>query len=191
MPSERDARQDAQSDQWVPLAEVARPHGVRGEVRLKLFNRDSDVLLSLDEILLRLPDGEEHEVSVDGARRADTAILMKLHSIDDRDRADEIRGGLICVKRSDFPTLEDGEFYVFDVIGSNAYVVADEGRLLGVVKDVMTYPTVDTLVISAADGGADWEIPLVGAFVAKVDAENKRVDIAHLDGIEREKKKHS
>ena len=35
---------------WVPLAEVARPHGVKGEVRLKLFNRDSDVLLDLDEV---------------------------------------------------------------------------------------------------------------------------------------------
>ena len=34
-------------DAWVPLAEVARPHGVRGELRLKLFNKDSDLLLKL------------------------------------------------------------------------------------------------------------------------------------------------
>lgn len=180
--------QDAQ-DEWVPLAEVARPHGVRGEVRLKLFNRDSDVLLSLDEILLRLPNGEEHEVSIDSARRADSAILMKLYSIDDRDRADEIRGGLICVKRSDFPKLGDGEFYVHDAIGAEVYVAAHDNQLLGTVRDVMTYPSVDTLVVKAADGGGDWEIPLVHAFVSKVDAANKRIDVAHLEGIEREKKK--
>lgn len=173
----------------MPLAEVARPHGVRGEVRLKLFNRDSDILLSQDEILLRLPNGEEHEVTIDSARRADTAILMKLYSIDDRDRADEIRGGLICVKRSEFPKLDEGEFYVHDVIGSEVRVASLENQLLGVVKDVMTYPTVDTLVVKAADGGSDWEIPLVQAFVSNVDSINKRVDVAHLDGIEREKKK--
>src|SRR3984957_5958857 len=95
-------------DDWVPLAEVARPHGVRGELRLKLFNEDSDVLLDRDEVLGRLPGGEEHEVSVDRARRADDAILLKLHSIDDRDRADELRGAFICVRRRDFPPLEEG-----------------------------------------------------------------------------------
>jgi 16S rRNA processing protein RimM len=69
---------------WVPLAEVARPHGVRGEVRLRLFNRDSDLLLTLGEVLVRFPDGEEQEVSVDAARRANDAILMKLYSVDDQ-----------------------------------------------------------------------------------------------------------
>ena len=32
-------------DAWVPLGEVARPHGVRGEVRVRLYNPDSDQLL--------------------------------------------------------------------------------------------------------------------------------------------------
>jgi 16S rRNA processing protein RimM len=82
-----------------------RPHGVRGELRLRLFNSDSDLLLALDEVLVRFADGEEQEVSVDGARRANDAILMKLHSVDDRDRADELRGARVCGRRADFPAL--------------------------------------------------------------------------------------
>src|SRR6476661_894589 len=105
-------------DAWVPLAEVARPHGVRGELRLKLFNKDSDLLLNLEEVLVRLKEGGEHEVTVDKARRADIAILMKLHSVDDRDRADELRGALICARRRDFPALEEGEFYTCDIVGA-------------------------------------------------------------------------
>src|SRR5262249_28665976 len=104
------------SEAWVPLAEVARPHGVRGEVRLKVFNRDSDVLLELDEILVRMKGGEEHEVSVERSRRADQAILMKLFSVDDRDRADELRGALVCARRRDFPPTGDGEFYACDAL---------------------------------------------------------------------------
>ena len=57
-------------------------------------------------------------MSIDRARRADGAILMKLYSIDDRDRADELRGALICVRRRDFPPLGDGEFYVCDAKGA-------------------------------------------------------------------------
>ena len=105
-------------EEWVPLAEVARPHGVRGELRLRLFNKDSDVLLERDEVLVRMKDGEEHEVSVDRARRADDAILMKLFSVEDRDRADERRGALICAKRADFPPLAVDEFYVCDAAGA-------------------------------------------------------------------------
>ena len=147
---------------WVPLAEVARPHGVRGELRLKLFNQDSDVLLHMDEVLVRLADGEEHEVSVDGARRADQAILLKLHSVDDRDRADELRGALVCVKRGDFPALGDGEFYACDVLG--ARVLFGEASI-GTVRDLKSYPTVDVLVVRAEDGGKDYEVPLVDGVV--------------------------
>src|SRR5262249_47360760 len=85
----------------------AGAHGVRGELRLRLFNKSSDILLEQDEVLVRLKDGEEHEVSVDGARRADEAILIKLHSVDDRDHAEDLRGALICVRRRDFPPPEE------------------------------------------------------------------------------------
>jgi 16S rRNA processing protein RimM len=169
-------------DDWVPLAEVARPHGVRGEIRLKLFNEDSEVLLDRDEVLVRLPDGEEHEVSIDRARRADGAILMKLYSIDDRDRADELRGALICVQRRDFPPLGDGEFYVCDAKGAR---VVHEGRTIGTVKDLQNYPTVDVLVVTAADGGKDWEVPLIDVFVDSLDLGAGEIALKTLDGLER------
>ena len=169
-------------DAWVPLAEVARPHGVKGELRLKLFNTDSDVILGLDEVLVRLKDGVEHEVSIDRARRADDAILLKLFTVDDRDRADELRGALICVKRKEFPPLEEGEFYLCDAFG--AKVVAD-GKELGTVRDMRNYPTVDALVVRAADGGNDWEIPLIDVFVESLDFEAGIVTVKTLEGLER------
>lgn len=175
------------ASEWVPLAEVARPHGVRGELRLKLYNKDSDILLTLDEVLVRLPEGEEHEVSVDGARRADDAILMKLHSIDNRDRADELRGAVLCAKRGEFPPAADGEFYVCDVIGATVVFVEVDGgtRLVGKVTELRSYPSVDALVVAAADGGKDWEIPLVEAFIAEVDAVSGTVTLTTMEGLDR------
>ncbi len=167
---------------WVPLAEVARPHGVRGELRLKLFNKDSDVLLHLDGVLVRTKDGEEQEVSVDGARRADQAILMRLHSVGDRNRADELRGALICVRRADFPPLDDGEFYACDVLG--ARVVVGETQV-GTVRDLKSYPTVDVLVVRADDGGKDYEVPLVEGIVEKMDLAGEAITLRTLDGVER------
>ncbi|MGH7440391.1 MAG: ribosome maturation factor RimM [Polyangiaceae bacterium] len=175
------------ADRWVPLAEVLRPHGVRGELRLKPYNAESDLLLALDEVLLRLPEGEEHEVSVDGARRANDAVLMKLYSVDDRDRADELRGAVICGRRDDFPPLAPGEFYACDVEG--ALVVVDDGSSprveLGRVRALRSYPASDVLEVAPLDGSGAVEVPLVDAVVAKVDVEARLITLRTLEGVEK------
>jgi 16S rRNA processing protein RimM len=173
-------------DAWGPLAEILRPHGVRGELRLKLFNKDSDVLLHLDEVLIRQKGGEEDEVSVDGARRADEAILMRLHSVSDRDRAAELRGALVCARRESFPPLEDGEFYTCDVVGAVVRVRrGDALEEIGTVREVLAYPSADVFAIRATDGGKDWEVPLLGTFIEKIDPEAGVVTLATLEGIDR------
>ncbi len=140
---------DERAARWVPLAEVARPHGVRGELRLQLYNSESDFLLGVDEVLVRLKKGEAHEVSVDAARRADKTILLKLHSVDDRDRAEGLRGAEICVRRSDFPPLEDGEFYACDVEGAEVRL---QNARIGVVARYVEYPAAYVLLVRKDDG---------------------------------------
>jgi len=185
-------------DDWVPLAEVARPHGVRGELRLKIFNEDSDVLVDAARVHLKKKSGEEVDFHVERARRAVDAVLVKLRGLDDRDRADELRGALVCLRRRDFPELDEGEFYVCDVVGAEVVFAGDapgageEGargapgeRRLGIVRRLDSYPTVDTLIVAADDGGKDWEVPLVEAVVERVDVGAKRVALRTLEGVER------
>jgi 16S rRNA processing protein RimM len=171
-------------ERWIPLAEIARPHGVKGEVRLKLFNTSSDVLLEQDEVLVRLPPNdkgvvEEHEVSIDHARRADDAILMKLYSVDDRDRAEELRGGHVCVRRKDFPPLDDGEFYSIDLVDADVQM---NGTKLGSVTDVTAYPTIDVLVVN--DGKQLWEIPMTPSYLGKVDLDAATIEVLSLEELE-------
>lgn len=174
---------------WVPLAEVARPHGVRGELRLHLFNADSDLLLDLEEVLVRFAEangapagGRDRVVVVAGARRAHDAILMKLEGVDDRTAAEALRGAVVCAKRGDFPPIEDDEFYVCDVEGA---LVMVDGQELGRVIELKSYPTIDVLVVTAKDGGRPWEVPLVEAVVERVDVEGGVVTLATLEGVER------
>jgi 16S rRNA processing protein RimM len=172
-------------DDWVPLAAVGRPHGVKGEVRAHPFNKDSALLLELDEVLVRFVEGarkgEAHEVSIDGARQGNDAILLKLHGVDDRNAADDVRGAELCVRRGDFPEAEEGEFYACDVVG--ARVVAEEGgEELGLVRELTSYPSVDILLVEGARGR--WEIPLVDAYVANVDVGQGVVTIRTLEGLD-------
>ena len=161
---------------------------MRGELRLRLFNRDSDLLLELDEVLVRMPDGEEHEVSVESARRANDAILMRLFSVDGRDSAEALRGAVVCARRRDFPPLDEGEFYACDVEGARVVLEGAEGAQseVGRVRTLRTYPTTHVLVVDAADGGRPWEVPLVSEVVRAVDVASGVVTLATLTGVERE-----
>ncbi len=155
---------------------------------MALHNKDSEVLLSVDEVLVRLPDGAEHEVSVDAARPADQAVLMRLHSIDDRDRAEQVRGSRVFVRRSDFAELPDGEFYTCDVEGARVVVLSDAGEangagLEGSVRTIVSYPSVDVIVVDMGERGV-FEVPLVADFVTLVDTKKGLVTLRTLEGLE-------
>ena len=154
---------------WVALAEVSRPHGVRGEVRLKVYNPDSDVLLGQTFVVLRAVSGDERRARVESIRRANDAFLLKLDGIDDRDRAEPLRGAEVRVPREVLPPPEPGEFYVCDVVGARL-VDAGGTELDAVVEDLTSYPTVDVLVVRAAHGRRV-EIALVDTLVERVEVD--------------------
>jgi 16S rRNA processing protein RimM len=158
---------------WIPLAEVARPHGVWGEVRLKIYNSDSELLLEQSEVLVRLPNEKERLMQFESIRGADQGFLLaKFRGVDSRDAADLLRGASICVERHRFPPLEEGEFYVCDVIGARLVGPAGE---IGVIQDFVTYPTADVLVVRLGSGtgraGSTVELPLIDDFVDSVGDE--------------------
>jgi 16S rRNA processing protein RimM len=174
-------------DDWVPLAAVGRPHGIKGEVRAHPFNKDSALLLELDEVLVRFVEGdrkgESHEVSIDGARQGNDAILLKLHGVDDRNGADEVRGAELCVRRGDFPEAEEGEFYACDVVGARVVALPEDGgEELGLVRELTSYPSVDILLVEGRRGR--WEIPLVDAYVENVDVAQGVVTIRTMEGLD-------
>lgn len=148
----------------IPLAEVARPHGVRGELRLKVYNQDSDLLVSAREVTLRMPDGQTRPARLRTVRRANDALLAFLEGCEDRDGADALRGAQLCLSRDAFPPLPDDEFYACDIVG--ARLVAPDGDV-GVVEELVPYPTCDVLVVATPRGRID--VPLVEDVVELVD----------------------
>src|SRR5258706_8146350 len=155
---------------WIPLAEVARPHGVWGEVRLKVYNSDSELLFEQAEVRVRVPAKTERLMQLESLRGADAGFLLaKFRGMDGRDAADLLRGALICVERGRFPPLGEGEFYVCDIIG--APLVGPSGQV-GVVEDFVSYPSTEALVVRVGPGparaGTSVELPLIEDFVDSV-----------------------
>ena len=162
------------------VAEIARPHGVKGELRLKLYNPDSELLLSRPPIRLVLPDGERRAAEIRAIRVVPKTLLIRLAGVGDRDAADALRGAQLEVARDLFAPADDDEFYVCDLTGCEVRM-ADER--IGTVKTVAAYPTCDVLVVQR-DQGPRLEVPMLSAYVGDIDLEGRTVSLLSIEGLD-------
>ena len=140
MPSSGD-----RSERRIALAAVAGAHGVKGEVRLKLFSESADSLAVHEK--LYLGGAERRLLSVrDGGKTA----VARFEGVDDRSAAEALRGSLVEVDRAVLPPLEEGEYYHADLIGLPA--VDAGGNRVGKVVAVENYGAGDLLEIELEGG---------------------------------------
>lgn len=163
----------------VALGAVARPHGVRGELRIHRFNPDSMLLLDRETVWLR-QDGREREVRVERARLHGKLVLLTLEGVRGRDAAEALRGAEVCVPREELPPPDEDELYHVDLVGLSA--VREDGTAVGTVSDVIQYPSVDCLAVDSDEGRR--EIPLLEPYVREVDLDAGRVVLAHVEDFD-------
>ena len=133
------------SERRIALAAVAGAHGVKGELRLKLFS-DSVESLSRHETVY-VGGVERRLLSIrDGGNLA----VARIDGIADRSAAEALRGSLVEVDRAALPPLDEGEYYHADLIGLSA--VDGEGNVVGTVTAVENYGASDLLEIEDSEG---------------------------------------
>ena len=128
----------------IALAAIIGAHGIKGEVRLKLFAESADSLPR--QLSVRVGERTLTLQSV----RPGKAVIARFAEIQDRDEAEALRGTLLTVPRSALPPLEDGEYYHADLIGLPCE--DGEGQPLGTVVAVENFGAGDILEIERPDG---------------------------------------
>ena len=161
------------------VGRVTRPHGVRGEVKVQLFWQQSEALFEVERVLLHRDGGERGWFRIVGARRANRFVLLRLEGVDSMDAATALKGARLLVDRGALPPLEEGEYYLADVVGAQVRCL---DREVGVVAAVRSYATVDVLVIETKDGRL-LEQPVADEWIQRVDVERGLVLLASLDAL--------
>ena len=129
----------------VALAAVAGAHGVKGEVRLKLF---SDNIASLTQHAKVFVGGVERRLL--GIRDGGKTAVARFEGIADRTAVEALRGQLVEVDRAALPPLEEGEFYHADVLGLPC--VDRDGQAVGIVAAVENFGAGDLLEVELPNG---------------------------------------
>lgn len=153
-------------DPWIYIGRVARPHGVRGGVKLHLENPDGDVLREGIVLRLERPKAAPRDVVV---ARVYGEANVDLEGIRDRDEAEALRDARVHARRSDFPPPDEDETYLVDLIGAEVRHV--DGRVLGVLEsfsDNRAQPLAEVRT-PAGEGARLVLVPFVPGIVSDVD----------------------
>ena len=128
----------------VALAAIAGAHGVRGEVRLKLFSDSAASLAAHDRLYVGGVERRLVEV------RDGKTPIARFEGVADRTAAEALRGSLIEVDRDALPALEEGEYYHSDLIGLAC--IDSDGKPVGTVAAVENFGAGDLLEVELEEG---------------------------------------
>src|SRR3989442_1431947 len=90
---------------------------------------------------------------VAAGREQGDSVVATAQEVPDRNAAEALKGALVFVARSSFPTAASDEYYWVDLIGLE--VVNREGQLLGAVSDLLDTGPHSVLRIAVPNPGPD------------------------------------
>lgn len=152
-------------------------HGLRGEVKVELHT-DYPARFA-PGIVLMVGETLDKE-TVEQVREHKEHLLLKLAGIDDRSAAESLRNLWIFVDEADAARLDEGAYWVHDIIGLDVFTEQDE--LIGQVIDVLTTGSNDVYVVQPAGAfnrGREVLLPALADVILAVDLKQGRL-IVHL-----------
>ena len=155
---------------------IANTHGIRGEV--KIFPTTDDVK-RFDYLKEAYIDAgkEKIKVEVSSVRYFKNLVIVKFKGIDND--IERYKGKDLLVTRENALPLEEGEYYLADIIGANVYT--EDGILFGSLEDVIE--TGANLVYSVQHEGKEVLLPVIDDCVKEVNVEEKKVIVHIMKGL--------
>lgn len=147
------------------VGEVLKPQGIRGELKIKPFTDDAEDFASFRRVFL---DGTEYRVL--SVRTGGGAVYLNLRGVPDRNAAELLRGKQVVVYKEDAPPLEEGRYYIADLLG--CAVVTEQGETLGILTDVRQAAT-DIYTIER--DGREVMFPVAEGVVLRVELGAERI----------------
>ena len=158
---------------------IVKPHGVKGEAKVYPTSEDLDRYRDLEKVSIVSEKGS-FETSVQSVKYKAPFVIMKFDGIDTPEAVEKLRQHDVMVDRADAIPLEEGQYYIADLIGMK--VVTDEGEDLGTLKDVLETGANDVYDVVSEDGG-EILIPGIDECILDINEDKEIITVHLLKGL--------
>lgn len=129
---------------YLEIGQIVNTFGIKGMVKIKPFTDDINRFDKLETVYIENKKVKK-EYEIEQVKYHKNMVLMKLKGINTPEEADKLRQSYLLIDRSKEEPLEEGVYYIVDLLGLEAYT--DEGQLLGKVDDIFNTGSNDIYVI--------------------------------------------
>lgn len=167
------------SGELVRIGRIAGMHGVRGALKYRPDNPDSESFESLRAVTIEI-DGERREYHLRSSAPAGRGTLkIELEGILDANAAEALKGGIVMVPDSSLPPTKPGEFYYFQATGCEVFLT--DGTTIGTITEVFSNGANDVMVVRKDK--QEVLVPVIEDVVKSIDLEARRVVIEAVPGL--------
>ena len=163
----------------IPLGEILKPHGIKGELKILFYNEESKSLQKNQKVFLESPQKNIIEYKIERIFYSFRKNRIKFFDINTIDEADDLRGYIVNVDRNDLPKINDSEYYLIDLVGYS--LIDKSNNNYGKVIEVLALPANSVLNISKDD--KEYLIPLIDDVVLEVDQNQEVIIIDPIEGL--------
>ena len=152
---------------------ISNTHGIRGEVKVYPTTDNVRRFDDLKEVILDTGK-EQLNLHVTSVKYFKNMVILKFKEFDNINDIIPYKGMDLLVTRENAIPLEEGEYYIADIIGSK--VITDEDKILGTLTDVLQTGANDVYVVKTKDG-KEVLLPSIEECILDRDIENKIVKL--------------
>lgn len=157
------------------IGQIVNTFGIKGFVKVNPWVNDITRFENLTTIYIKTKNNTK-KYEIEEVKYQKNMVLLKLKGIETVEQAETLRNSYIEIERTDAIPLEEGEYFIADLLG--AVVYSDEGELLGKLDDIYNTGSSDIYVVKN-ELGKTILLPYIDEVIKEIDVENKKI-IAHL-----------
>ena len=158
---------------YFEIGHIDNTHGLKGELKVRNYSSNPKRYEELKSILVDIK-GNYEEFIIENVRYQKEIVLLKLKNVDTIEQAEKLKGLSIYINREDAPTLNEGEYYIADLLGCEVY---ENEELIGVLDNIFTAGAADVYVIKRK-GKDDLLLPALASIILETDVENRKIKVA-------------
>ena len=171
---DRGGRLTDRRPRFIPVAEVTRPAGIQGEVKLELLTDLYGIFEPACEVFIgsdRTPATIER-FNLTGER-------LKLKGLDSRERAERLRGETIYCETERAVGLLNGRYFHFQIMGLE--VVTTENEVLGEVVEIFETGSNDVYVVRRRS--SEILLPATKEIILDIDLDGNTMTVNLIPGL--------
>ena len=164
---------------YLEIGQIVNTFGIKGMVKVKPFTDDIKRFDKLKKVYIENKNGRK-EYEIEELKYHKEMVLIKFKGIETPEDANLLRESYLTVNRDDEEPLEEGTYYIVDMIGFE--VETEEGEKLGNLVDIFNTGSNDIYVVKN-ELGKQILLPAIKDVIKKIDMEKRKMTVHLIPGL--------